>query len=288
MRNYPELFEKNDFFSKSLFYVLKDFEEADSREDAVETVKLLEDCLKDYYTNSYSLSESDLELLDKIEHTLLTAWMPDFYFSNNHQYDQWIMDLCEVYIRLSDDTKHKLLYIKHAADFVRYFEDCIDPLSDIESQKQRQLSLMTRALELIDALMAEKNTRLKGKRSKIEQCIKKFDDFDRIVAQKLKEREKNINEFMKGREVHEGNDIIKRYIYGDAKGRTEWIVYFYTDCTDKVVIRQNCKKLFGGYDEEDAYGYVGAYTRLDCVSPVSIPYQAGFNYSFEQHEANYD
>ena len=105
---------------------------------------------------------------------------------------------------------------------------------------------------------------------------------------KRQKEEEAVKAFLKSREVKEGNDIIKRYVAGDASGRTKWIWYFYTECTDKKVIRENCKKLFGGRDEDDAVGYVGAYTMLRELSKYSSQYKAGFNYSFEQMEANYD
>ena len=99
---------------------------------------------------------------------------------------------------------------------------------------------------------------------------------------------KEVEEFLSGREIHQGNDIIKRYICGNATGRTQWIRFFYTDCTDRKVIVKNCEMLFGGYNEDDAEGYVGAYTLLRRVSRYAVEYWAGFNYSFEQMEANYD
>lgn len=93
---------------------------------------------------------------------------------------------------------------------------------------------------------------------------------------------------MKGKEVHEGNEVIKRYVRGDAHGRCSWIYYFYTECTNIQEIRKNCKKLFGGHRDTDAEGYVGAYTLLQELSKYSVEYWAGFNYSYEQMEANYD
>lgn len=105
---------------------------------------------------------------------------------------------------------------------------------------------------------------------------------------KKKDKEKAVEEFLSGKEVKTGNDIIKRYICGDTKGRCEWIRYFYTECKDLKVIKQNCKELFGGRNDDNAEGYVGAYTLLQETSRSSVPFWAGFNYSFEQMEANYD
>jgi len=99
---------------------------------------------------------------------------------------------------------------------------------------------------------------------------------------------KEVKEFMRGREVHQGNDVIKRYVRGDGDVRCVWIYFFYTDCTDKEVIEKNCKELFGGHNEGHAEGYIGAYTILQELSKYSVEYNAGFNYSFEQMSANYD
>ena len=108
------------------------------------------------------------------------------------------------------------------------------------------------------------------------------------MAAPRKKREKEVTELLAGTEVHEGNDVIKRYICGEATGRTSWIRYFYTECTDEKVIEKNCEELFGGYNEDDAEGYVGAYTLLHRESEYSVYYRAGFNYSYKQVEANYD
>ena len=102
-----------------------------------------------------------------------------------------------------------------------------------------------------------------------------------------KKSKQEVKDFMSNKEVSAGNDVIKRYIRGDATGRTAWIYYFYTECTDERVIRDNCQKLFGGRKER-AVGYVGAYTHLEKIPVYSIIYRAGFNYSYEQMEANYD
>ena len=99
---------------------------------------------------------------------------------------------------------------------------------------------------------------------------------------------KEVEEFLSGREIHQGNDIIKHYVRGDGDVRCAWIYYFYTDCTDKEVIRESCKHLCGGHNERNAKGYVGAYTLLQELSEYSVEYWAGFNYSFEQMSANYD
>ncbi|MBQ6955577.1 MAG: hypothetical protein IJP80_03070 [Bacteroidales bacterium] len=104
---------------------------------------------------------------------------------------------------------------------------------------------------------------------------------------KKKDKQKAVEAFLAGKEVKTGNDIIKRYVAGETKGRCEWIRYFYSDCKDQSVIRKNCKELFGGRND-DAVGYVGAYTLLRELSRSSVAFWAGFNYSFEQMEANYD
>lgn len=90
-------------------------------------------------------------------------------------------------------------------------------------------------------------------------------------------------------EEKEGNDIIQRFRHGPTEhSRQEWIVYFYTACTDETIIEEECLKLFGGRNEEDAVGYVGAYTLLTKLEKYKLAYRAGYNYSFEQMRANYD
>jgi len=90
-------------------------------------------------------------------------------------------------------------------------------------------------------------------------------------------------------EEQEGNDIIQRFRHGPTEGgRQQWIVYFHTDCTDERIIEEACLKLFGGRNEDDAVGYVGAYTLLKKLEKYQMAYRAGYNYSFEQMEANYD
>ena len=287
MRNYPGLFEQANFFSWSLFYTFHGLEENPFNKRDLEKLKLLDDCLKDYCDNSDALTKADLELLDRIEQMLLKEWSPK-YGTYNHLCDLRIMAVCEVYMKLSDDLEHKQFYIKYAADYAKRFESKVDPLASVESQTRIPLILLNRAVELLDMLPEENRSAMEKYRADIRSGIEKLEHFDLVVAARRKEYEEDVRKLMDGKEVHEGNEVIKRYISGSAWGRMQWIRYFYTECTDPKVIEKNCEELFGGYNEDDAEGYIGAYTLLKRVPISTVVYWAGFNYSFEQMEANYD
>lgn len=286
MPNYPQLFEQADFFSWSLFYTFYNLSQNPFDKQALAKLQLLDDCLRDYNANYSSLGDADIELLVKIEGLLSQGWDPK-HSLYNELYDIRIMELCKVNIKLSDSKKYKQLYVKHAADYSMYIDKEVDVLQSAEQQTRKPLELLSAALQYIACL--PENKALEERKEQILTGIDKLKHFDTVVEAKRKEYEEKVKNFLKNREVHEGNEIIKRYVAGNpGGGRCEWIRYFYTECEDVREIEKQCEELFGGYNEDDAEGYVGAYTHLERLSKHSIAYMAGFNYSFEQMEANYD
>lgn len=289
MKNYPEIFEQRQF-SWSLFSTFYGLRKNPYDKYHLATLELLDECISEYRKNSDMLTKADLELLDKIRQ-MLNVGVSSKYSSQRHLYDQRMMELCEVYMKISSAHLHKRRYINCAADYARIMEENIDPLASIESQTILPLKQLNRAIELIDTLTSLPERMKPGmnkRRADILAGIEKLNHFDQVIEARRKNAYgENINKLMNGREVYEGNEVIKRYICGPVSGRTEWIRYFYTECTDEKVIEENCQQLFGGYNEK-AEGYVGAYTLLQRLESYETAYWAGFNYSYEQMEANYD
>ena len=286
MKNYPKQFEQEKFFASSIFHTFYGLEHDLYSTEHQHKLDLLDSCLKDYYQSADKLSLADKELLEEIKMMLLMEWSPK-YKSYNDLYDIRIMEVCKIYLKMMDNVDDKILYIKHAAEYAQLLEDKVDPLADPATMRY-PAALLRHGLELFETLPESKRAKQEKNRNDIQQGIEKLEHFDKLMETLRKRHKEEVSQFMRGREVQKGDDVIKWYVEGDASGRMEWIRYFYTECTDRRVIEKHCEKLFGGYNEDDAEGYVGAYTLLQVVSKYSAAYWAGFNYSFEQMSANYD
>lgn len=210
-----------------------------------------------------------------------------------------VLDLCRAILAYSDDLATKQRYL-HNCDRLawavkvetEYGGKTVDKRHDFIYDVTKDPKAVFDYLKYAESMF---DLATEYQRAKINECLSKIAENPTEYLEQQKELDrladqKQAEEFLANcSEEREGNEVIQRFRYGPTRGgRQLWIIYFYTDCTDERIIEKKCLELFGGENETDAEGYVGAYTSLEKLKEYESAYKAGYNYSFEQMEANYD